>query len=58
MEKEKGESTTTNVVGDGRRRLVTASISALLLETGFNTVEPNVLEILTEMLQCCEYIKF
>ncbi|XP_077287101.1 TBP-associated factor 8 [Arctopsyche grandis] len=55
MEKERNDGGSSNSgagVGDGRRRLLTAAVSALLLEIGFDAVEPNVLEIFTEMFQC------
>lgn len=38
------------------RKMLAATISSILLEYGFDTVEKECLGTLTEMLQACMYI--
>lgn len=42
------------------RKMLTVAISSILIETGFDTVDKDVLGTLTEMLQCCKsiYLEF
>lgn len=38
------------------RRMLTTAVSGILLEHGYDSVERDALETLTEMMQCCKLI--
>lgn len=43
------------VVGDPRRKILQMAVSTVLIDSGFDTVERDALETLTEMFQSCKY---
>lgn len=50
---EKSENTQPN--GNVRRKILSIAVSGILLEKGFDSVDKECLETLTEMLQSCKF---
>lgn len=46
---------TPPVMGNPRRKILQMAVSTILLESGFDAVDKDALESLTEMLQSCEF---
>lgn len=51
MENQAASSTNVNA----RRKYLNMSVSSIALESGFDSIDKEALETLTEMLQCCTY---
>ena len=49
------KSSDTQIVGNPRRNIIKTVVSSILSEKGFETVEKQCLETLTEMLQSCKF---
>lgn len=50
--------TPPSTLGNPRRKILQMAVSTILLESGFDAVDKDVLETLTEMLQSCKFLYF
>lgn len=50
---DKAES--TQPTGNARRKILSVAVSQILLEKGFDSVDKECLETLTEMMQSCKF---
>lgn len=46
------------VIGNPRRLVLKQAVANILMEKGFETVEKQCIETLTEMIQSCTYTEF
>lgn len=51
------EKPEAQIIGNPRRNIIKTVVTSILSEKGFETVEKQCLETLTEMMQACKFEK-